>query len=118
VGNSIERTYMQFYKAVTGANPNYFLTYANVKSAARVQPGLRSNGAHRFNNYDKAPKEAWAAEAAACTYTTFDDILAGKNRCDCDEDEDNLKNCFILDFDRVPCQVGRGERGRSTLFRP
>ena len=92
VGNSIKRTYMQFYKAVTGANPNYFLTYANVKSAARVQPGLRSNGAHRFNDDDEVPKEAWAAEAAVCAYTTLDDILARKNRRDCDEDEDNLKN--------------------------
>ena len=106
---------MQFYKAVTGVNPNYFLTYANVKSAARVQPGLRSNGAHRFNNYDEAPKEAWAAEAAACTYTTFDDILAGKNRCDCDEYEDNLKNCFILDFDRVLWYVKLDEVNEDVL---
>lgn len=99
----VKRTYMQFYKAVTGANPNYFLTYANGKSAARVAPGLRSNGAHRFSNYDKTPTEAWAAEAAVLhyTYTTFEDIKARKGRCECEKDEESLKKCFILDFDRV-----------------
>lgn len=88
---------------MTGRNPNYFLTYANGKSAARVQPGLQSNGAHRFSNYDKDPWEAWAAEAAILhyTYTTFDDIKARKGRCECAKDEKSLKKCFILDFDRV-----------------
>jgi hypothetical protein len=35
------------------------------------------------------------------TYTTFDDILSRKNRCDCPKDEESLKECFILEFDRV-----------------
>ncbi len=30
------------------------------------------------------------------TYTTFKDILARKNRCDCPKDEESLKQCFIL----------------------
>lgn len=30
-------------------NPNYMMTYGNGKGAGRVQDGLRSNGAHRFN---------------------------------------------------------------------
>ena len=35
------------------------------------------------------------------TYTTFDDIKARKGRCECEKDEESLKKCFILDFDRV-----------------
>jgi hypothetical protein len=137
---------MDNYRAVTQQNPNYFLTYGNGKSAARVQPGLRPNGAHRFHNYGKQPKEMKAAEAAVLhfTYTTFADILARKSRCDCPKvgwcrltlsnltlkapglkllkltrhdplsnfafkinlrrytkDEESLKQCFILEFDRV-----------------
>ncbi|KAF2308122.1 hypothetical protein GH714_035501 [Hevea brasiliensis] len=37
-------------------NPNYFLTYGNGKSAARIQDHLRPNGAHRWHNYMKTPK--------------------------------------------------------------
>ena len=64
---------------------------------------MRPNGAHRFHNYGKQPKEMKAPEAAVLhyTYTTFDDILARKNRCDCPKDEESLKQCFILEFDRV-----------------
>lgn len=40
----------------TRGNPNYYLTYGNGKSAARMQDHLRSNGAHRFHNYAKNPK--------------------------------------------------------------
>lgn len=99
----VRKHYMESYKLVTGANPNYFLTYGNGKSAARVQDGLRPNGAHRFHNYRKTPVEVKASEAAVLhfTYTTFDDILARKNRCDCPKDEASLKQCFILEFDRV-----------------
>ena len=99
----VRDVYMDNYRDVTRKNPNYFLTYGNGKSAARVQPGLRPNGAHRFHNYAKQPKEMKAPEAAVLhyTYTTFDDILARKNRCDCPKDEESLKQCFILEFDRV-----------------
>lgn len=44
------------YKEATRGNPNYFLTYANGKSAARIQDHLRPNGAHRWHNYMKYPK--------------------------------------------------------------
>ena len=99
----VRKTYMESYRAITGENPNYFLTYGNGKSAARVQDGLRPNGAHRFHNYLKTPVEVKAKEAAVLhyTYTTFDDILSRKNRCDCAKDEESLKECFILEFDRV-----------------
>ena len=51
----VRNTYMENYKAVTRENPNYFLTYGNGKSAARVQEGLRPNGAHRVPHYLKTP---------------------------------------------------------------
>lgn len=47
--------YYQHYQEATRGNPNYFLTYGNGKSAARVIPGLRPNGAHRWHNYEKTP---------------------------------------------------------------
>ena len=99
----VRNTYMENYKAVTRENPNYFLTYGNGKSAARVQEGLRPNGAHRFHNYLKTPVEIKAKEASVLhyTYTTFDNILSRKSRCDCEKDEESLKKCFILPFDRV-----------------
>ncbi|GFY92172.1 elongation defective 1 protein [Actinidia rufa] len=49
-------TYFGMYKESTRGNPNYFLTYGNGKSAARIQDHLRPNGAHRWHNYMKAPK--------------------------------------------------------------
>jgi len=39
--------YFGNYKEATRGNPNYFLTYGNGKSAARIQDHLRPNGAHR-----------------------------------------------------------------------
>ncbi|WMV33263.1 hypothetical protein MTR67_026648 [Solanum verrucosum] len=53
--------YFGNYKEATRGNPNYFLTYGNGKSAARVQVHLRSNGAHRWHNYMKSPKYACSA---------------------------------------------------------
>jgi hypothetical protein len=49
-------TYFGMYKEATRGNPNYFLTYGNGKSAARIQDHLRPNGAHRWHNYAKSPK--------------------------------------------------------------
>lgn len=51
----MKETYFGNYKESTRGNPNYFLTYGNGKSAARVQPHLRPNGAHRWHNYMKTP---------------------------------------------------------------
>jgi hypothetical protein len=48
--------YFKHYASVQRGNPNYFITYGNGKSAARMVPGLRPNGAHRWHNYLKAPK--------------------------------------------------------------
>ena len=52
----VSDSYFKAYHTVARGNPNYFITYGNGKSAARIQPGLRPNGAHRWYNYNKAPK--------------------------------------------------------------
>lgn len=51
-----KETYFGMYKEATRGNPNYFLTYGNGKSIARIQDHLRPNGAHRWHNYMKTPK--------------------------------------------------------------
>jgi hypothetical protein len=48
--------YFKEYATVARGNPNYFTAYGNGKSAARLAPGLRPNGAHRWHSYIKAPK--------------------------------------------------------------
>ncbi|KAH9679705.1 glycosyltransferase-like KOBITO 1 [Citrus sinensis] len=61
-------------------NPNYFLTYGNGKAAARVQDHLRPNGAHRWHNYMKNPI---------------------RDRCGCKPAKEDVKRCFMLEFDRA-----------------
>uniref|UniRef100_A0A7S0RE07 Glycosyltransferase family 92 protein n=1 Tax=Pyramimonas obovata TaxID=1411642 RepID=A0A7S0RE07_9CHLO len=99
----IRETYFSSYRDVTRENPNYFLTYGNGKSAARIRPGLRPNGAHRFHSYKKPPYEIKASEAAVLhyTYARFSDIANRKHRCVCKLGDEDLKKCFILDFDRL-----------------
>lgn len=48
--------YFKYYKDVAHGNPNYFITYGNGKSMAKIIPGIRPNGAHRWSNYKKKPK--------------------------------------------------------------
>lgn len=48
--------YFGNYREATRGNPNYFVTYGNGKSGARIQDHLRPNGAHRWHNYMKTPK--------------------------------------------------------------
>ncbi|WOL11049.1 glycosyltransferase-like [Canna indica] len=95
-------TYFSMYKEATRTNPNYFLTYGNGKSAARVQDHLRPNGAHRWHNYMKAPNEIKLDEAAVLhyTYTKFSDLTSRRDRCGCKPTKDDVKRCFMLDFDR------------------
>jgi hypothetical protein len=64
----------QNYQHIAHGNPNYFIAYSNGKSLARVSPGLRPHGAHRFANYD-APLQAYTDEQAAVLHYTY-------NRCD------------------------------------
>ncbi|KAF8689252.1 hypothetical protein HU200_042043 [Digitaria exilis] len=110
-------TYFGMYKEATRGNPNYFLTYGNGKSAARIQDNLRPNGAHRWHNYAKSPKvdlvlqyfchvtnsEIKLEEAAVLhyTYTKFSDLTSRRDRCGCKPTKEDVKRCFMLDFDRA-----------------
>eukprot|EP00243_Klebsormidium_subtile_P005606 TRINITY_DN2263_c0_g3_i1.p1 TRINITY_DN2263_c0_g3~~TRINITY_DN2263_c0_g3_i1.p1 ORF type:complete len:360 (+),score=105.57 TRINITY_DN2263_c0_g3_i1:86-1081(+) len=98
-----DAVYYQHYQEATRGNPNYFLTYGNGKSAARVIPGLRPNGAHRWHNYDKVPVEITHQTAPVLhyTYAKFSDLKTRKNRCGCKPTEEDVKKCFMLDFDRL-----------------
>ncbi|GAU17940.1 hypothetical protein TSUD_330650 [Trifolium subterraneum] len=95
--------YFGNYKDATRGNPNYFLTYGNGKSAARIQDHLRPNGAHRWHNYMKTPTEIKLDEAAVLhyTYTKFSDLTSRRDRCGCKPTKDDVKRCFMLDFDRA-----------------
>lgn len=97
-----KETYFGLYKESTRGNPNYFLTYGNGKSAARVQDHLRPNGAHRWHNYMKTPNEIKLEEAAILhyTYTKFSDLTSRRDRCGCKPTKEDVKRCFMLDFDR------------------
>ncbi|KAJ9565410.1 hypothetical protein OSB04_001376 [Centaurea solstitialis] len=96
-------TYFGNYKESTRGNPNYFLTYGNGKSAARIRHHLRPNGAHRWHNYMKNPKEIKLEEAAVLhyTYTKFSDLTSRRDRCGCKPTKDDVKRCFMLEFDRA-----------------
>ncbi|KAL8154322.1 hypothetical protein V2J09_012082 [Rumex salicifolius] len=97
-----KETYFGMYKESTRGNPNYFLTYGNGKSAARVQDHLRPNGAHRWHNYMKTPNEVKLEEAAVLhfTYSKFSDLTSRRDRCGCKPTKDDVKRCFMLEFDR------------------
>ncbi|KAK7396212.1 hypothetical protein VNO78_17052 [Psophocarpus tetragonolobus] len=94
--------YFGNYKEATRGNPNYFLTYGNGKAAARIQDHLRPNGAHRWHNYMKTPNEIKLEEAAVLhyTYTKFSDLTSRRDRCGCKPTKEDVKRCFMLDFDR------------------
>ncbi|CAM0912803.1 unnamed protein product [Alopecurus aequalis] len=96
-------TYFGMYKEATRGNPNYFVTYGNGKSAARIQDHLRPNGAHRWHNYAKSPNEIKLEEAAVLhyTYTKFSDLTSRRDRCGCKPTKEDVKRCFMLDFDRA-----------------
>ncbi|XP_009116427.1 glycosyltransferase-like At3g57200 [Brassica rapa] len=95
--------YFGNYKEATRGNPNYFLTYGNGKAAARVQNHLRPNGAHRWHNYRKSPKEIKLEESAILhyTYPKFSDLTSRRDRCGCKPTKVDVKRCFMLEFDRA-----------------
>jgi hypothetical protein len=98
-----QKEYFSNYGVIARGNPNYFTTYGNGKSAARVKEGLRPNGAHRWHNYLSVPKE-WSSEQAAVlhyTYNKFSDLKSRRDRCDCAPTKQDAEKCFILDFDRI-----------------
>ncbi|XVF41335.1 hypothetical protein PTKIN_Ptkin01aG0272000 [Pterospermum kingtungense] len=95
--------YFGNYKEATRGNPNYFITYGNGKSAARIQDHLRPNGAHRWHNYMKTPNEIKLDEAAVLhyTYPKFSDLTSRRDRCGCRPTREDVKRCFMLEFDRA-----------------
>ncbi|KAK8593162.1 hypothetical protein V6N13_043228 [Hibiscus sabdariffa] len=96
-------TYFGYYRESTRGNPNYFLTYGNGKAAARIQDELRPNGAHRWHNYKTVPNEIKLDEAAVLhyTYAKFSDLTSRRDRCGCKPTKEDVKRCFMLDFDRA-----------------
>ncbi|KAK9125140.1 hypothetical protein Scep_013986 [Stephania cephalantha] len=114
-------SYFGMYKEATRGNPNYFLTYGNGKSAARIQDHLRPNGAHRWHNYMKTPNntvvlfdsEIKLEEAAVLhyTYPKFSDLTSRRDRCGCKPTKEDVKRCFMLEFDRAVIVQGLKESG-------
>ncbi|OAY36186.1 hypothetical protein MANES_11G002200v8 [Manihot esculenta] len=100
-------SYFGMYKESTRGNPNYFLTYGNGKSVARIQDHLRPNGAHRWHNYMKTPNEVKLEEAAVLhyTYAKFSDLTSRRDRCGCKPTKEDVKRCFMLEFDRAVSAV-------------
>lgn len=66
----IDRVLMQqHYKGVAHGNPNYFIAYSNGKSLARVLPGLRPHGAHRWSSYNGTHNPFTHQQASVLHYT-------------------------------------------------
>ncbi|XP_043723439.1 glycosyltransferase-like At2g41451 [Telopea speciosissima] len=109
--------YFGMYKESTRGNPNYFLTYGNGKAAARIQDHLRPNGAHRWHNYMKTPNEIKLEEAAVLhyTYTKFSDLTSRRDRCGCKPTKEDVKRCFILEFDRAAFIIASTATGEEML---
>ncbi|KAB5551744.1 hypothetical protein DKX38_009055 [Salix brachista] len=93
--------YFGNHKEATRGNPNYFLTYGNGKSAARIQDHLRPNGAHRWHNYIKILDEEKLEEAAVLhyTYPKFSDLTTRCDLCGCKPTKEDVKRCSMLEFD-------------------
>ncbi|XP_010557838.1 PREDICTED: glycosyltransferase-like KOBITO 1 [Tarenaya hassleriana] len=110
-------TYFGMYKEATRGNPNYFLTYGNGKSVARIQEHLRPNGAHRWHNYMKSPNEIKLEEAAVLhyTYAKFSDLTSRRDRCGCKPTKEDVKRCFMLEFDRSAFIIASTATGEEML---
>ncbi|KAJ9181055.1 hypothetical protein P3X46_009227 [Hevea brasiliensis] len=89
--------YFGNYKEATHGNSNYFLTYGNGKADARIQDHLCPNGAHRWHNYMKTPK---CCSSALCI-PKISDLTSRGNRRGCKPTKDDVKRCFMLEFDRA-----------------
>ncbi|CAO2831668.1 unnamed protein product [Amaranthus hypochondriacus] len=108
----------ELYRLATRGNPNYFLTYGNGKSAARIQDNLRPNGAHRWYNYVKQPKELESDEAAVLhyTYARFSDLTSRRDRCNkCQPTKEDVKRCFWLEFDQSAYIIASTETPEKML---
>ncbi|KAG4109868.1 hypothetical protein ERO13_D13G013901v2 [Gossypium hirsutum] len=94
-------TYFGMYKESTRGNPNYFLTYGNGKAAARIQDHLRPM--YDDSLYSEKSCEIKLEEAAVLhyTYAKFSDLTSRRDRCGCKPTKDDVKRCFMLEFDRA-----------------
>ncbi|KAF4361092.1 hypothetical protein F8388_016901 [Cannabis sativa] len=90
----------------------YFGMYKE-STLARVQDHLRPNGAHRWHNYMKTPNEIKLEEAAVLhyTYAKFSDLTSRRDRCGCKPTREDVKRCFMLEFDRTVIIQGLRESG-------
>jgi len=93
------------YGDLRSGKDNYFLTYANGKAAARVQPGLRCNGAHRWQNRNKQQIEITLDSTVIlhyvyATFSTAQHRGARGKACGCNVTPADAARCFILDFDQ------------------
>ncbi|CAN8317841.1 unnamed protein product [Cochlearia groenlandica] len=109
--------YFGNYKEATRGNRNYFLTYGNGKSAARIQDDLRPNGAHRWHNYEKTPHVIKLDEAAILhyTYSRFSDLTSRRDRCRCKPTKEDVKRCFMLEFDRAAFIIASSSTSEEML---
>jgi len=90
--------YRKFSKLASNGHSNYFLAYANGKSAVRVNvSGVRPHGAHRFKT--AFGREITHNEAAILHFPFVDAARALRRvrRCDCPPDA--VANCSMLGFD-------------------
>jgi hypothetical protein len=73
--------YAQYASLARGSNPNYFLAYANGKSAARINAAsdLRAHGAHRFMS--SSGRETTAAETVVLHFPFRDAARAPTQIC-------------------------------------
>lgn len=97
-----QELFFAHYHEVARGNPNYFLAYGNGKSGVRVQPEIRSDGAHRWSHYNRTLTEHTSSQSSVLhyVYNRFEDLKGRRDRCDCLPTEEDVKRCFILEFDR------------------
>jgi len=93
-----KEVYAKYRTIASNGNANYFLAYANGKSAVRVaSKGVRPHGAHRFMT---ALGREIVLDEGAILHFAFVDLERARrriHRCDCPDSE--FRNCSMLDFD-------------------
>ncbi|BBN20123.1 hypothetical protein MPTK1_8g16610 [Marchantia polymorpha subsp. ruderalis] len=97
-----KRDYRQVFDQVSHNNSLYFLSQADGRIAARLQPGLHPSGPNRWSNAFKALRDVAADEAVVLhyTYTKFSDLTAMRSLCDeCQAVPKLARRCFLNEFD-------------------
>ncbi|BBG96473.1 elongation defective 1 protein / ELD1 protein, partial [Prunus dulcis] len=81
-------TYFGMYKESTRGNPNYFLTYGN--GSQLLESKIISVLMVKFEE----------AAVLHYTYARFSDLTSRRDRCGCKPTKEDVKRCFMLEFDR------------------